>query len=98
MFTLLKTYWLQFKTIVKANFDFAKLAHTGHVPSFKEYMEVGEVEVGVCATLAGNLMCIGHIGDEGVYEWLKSRPKFLKAASTYGRLMNDIAGFEVQIT
>ena len=59
-------------------------------------MEVGEVEVGVCATLAGNLMCIGHIGDEGVYEWLKSRPKFLKAMSTFGRLLNDIAGFEVQ--
>ncbi|CAA0395900.1 unnamed protein product [Arabidopsis thaliana] len=84
----------EFKTVVKANFDFAKLAHTGDVPSFKEYMKVGEDELAAYATLAGNLMCIGHIGDEGVYEWLKSRPKFLKAMSTFGRLLNDIAGFE----
>ncbi|XP_010451341.1 PREDICTED: terpenoid synthase 8 [Camelina sativa] len=84
----------EFKIYVKANFDLAKCAQAGHVPSFKEYMELGVVELGVYATLAGTLMGMGYIGNEGVYEWLKSRPKLLLSLSIYGRLLNDIAGFE----
>lgn len=42
----------QFKIGVKANFDLAKWALVAHVPSFKEYMEVGEEEIVACLTLA----------------------------------------------
>ncbi|KFK26233.1 hypothetical protein AALP_AA8G220300 [Arabis alpina] len=56
----------EFKTLVKANFDLAKSARAAHLPSFEEYMEVGEVEVTVYVSLA----------------------------ATKGRLMNDIYGFE----
>ncbi|WZZ09250.1 hypothetical protein YC2023_095171 [Brassica napus] len=38
----------QFKIGAKANFDLAKWGLVAHVPSFKEYMEVGEEEIVAC--------------------------------------------------
>ncbi|CAN6986960.1 unnamed protein product [Brassica oleracea var. botrytis] len=60
--------FLQFKAAVKAYFEHAKWAHAAHLPSFEEYMEVAEVEIGV--------------------------PRLVKSISVRGRLMNDITGFE----
>ncbi|KAF3509235.1 hypothetical protein F2Q69_00009149 [Brassica cretica] len=37
----------RFKAAVKAYFEHAKWAHAAHLPSFEEYMEVAEVEIGV---------------------------------------------------
>ncbi|WZZ46592.1 hypothetical protein YC2023_042851 [Brassica napus] len=37
----------EFKAAVKAYFEHAKWAHAAHLPSFEEYMEVAEVEIGV---------------------------------------------------
>ncbi|KAG2291424.1 hypothetical protein Bca52824_038093 [Brassica carinata] len=68
--------FLQFKAAVKAYFEHAKWAHAAHLPSFEEYMEVAEVEIGVYVIL------------------LKSRPRLVKSISVRGRLMNDITGFE----
>jgi len=36
---------MQFKTVTKGNFDLAKWAHAVHVPSFEEYMKVGDLSV-----------------------------------------------------
>uniref|UniRef100_A0A0D3BKI9 Terpene synthase metal-binding domain-containing protein n=1 Tax=Brassica oleracea var. oleracea TaxID=109376 RepID=A0A0D3BKI9_BRAOL len=58
----------EFKAAVKAYFEHAKWAHAAHLPSFEEYMEVAEVEIGV--------------------------PRLVKSISVRGRLMNDITGFE----
>lgn len=60
-------------------------------------MEVGEVEITMYATMAGTLMGMGDIATEAAYEWLKLRPKLIQSLSINGRLMNDMAGFEVQI-
>ncbi|CAE6186234.1 unnamed protein product [Arabidopsis arenosa] len=84
----------EFKRLVKANLDLAKWAQASHVPSFDDYMEVGEVEITMYATMAGTLMGMGHIATEKAYEWLKSRPKIIQSLSINGRLMNDMAGFE----
>ncbi|EOA19016.1 hypothetical protein CARUB_v10007667mg [Capsella rubella] len=84
----------EFKRLVKSNLDLAKWAHDAHVPSFEDYMEVGEVEITMYATMAGTLMGMGHIATEKAYEWLKSRPKLIQSLSINGRLMNDMAGFE----
>lgn len=65
------------------------------MPSFEKYMEVGELEVAVilaCITVAGIFMSMKEAAD-----WLKSRPEFFKSLCTKGHLMNDIAGFEVQM-
>ncbi|CAF2236488.1 unnamed protein product [Brassica rapa] len=75
--------------LVKANFDLAKWALVAHVPSFEEYMEVGEVEFTAYALLAGIFMTKGKIAKEA-YEWLKVRPKLFQCLSIKGRLRNDI--------
>ena len=87
---------LQFKRLVKSNLDLAKWVQIAHVPSFEDYMEVGEVEITMYATMAGTLMGMGYIATKETYEWLKSRPKLIQSLSINGRLMNDIAGFEVR--
>ncbi|KAG2263351.1 hypothetical protein Bca52824_070430 [Brassica carinata] len=84
----------EFKRLVKSNLDLAKWAQAAHVPSFEDYMEVGEVEITMYATMAGTLMGMGHIATKEVYEWLKSKPKLIQSLSINGRLMNDMAGFE----
>lgn len=81
---------------MKANLDLAKWAQIAHVPSFEDYMVVGELEVSWYASMAGTFMGMGHIAMKGAYEWLKSRPKLIQAISINGRLMNDMTGFEVQ--
>lgn len=86
---------MQLNIYVKANHDLAKYVQTGIFLGFEEYMEVGQVEIAVYATLGGCLMCIKHTDTEEAYKWLKSRPKLLTSLSMKGRLMNDIAGFEV---
>lgn len=86
----------QVDKLVKANFDLAKWALVAHVPSFEEYMEVGEVEFTAYALLAGIFMTKGKIAKEA-YEWLKVRPKLFQCLSIKGRLRNDITGYEVQM-
>ncbi|CAL9226170.1 unnamed protein product [Arabidopsis halleri] len=84
----------EFQAVSEANVEFTKWALVSHVPSFEEYMEVGEVEVVSSMTIAGILMSMGKMGTKEAFEWLKSRPKLVQALCTKGRLMNDIAGFE----
>ncbi|CAF2025832.1 unnamed protein product [Brassica napus] len=84
----------EFKRLVKSNLDLAKWAQISHVPSFEDYMEVGEVEITMYATMAGTLMGMGHIATKETYEWLRSRPKVIQSLSINGRPMNDMAGFE----
>lgn len=56
-----------------SNLDLAKWAQIAHVSRFEDYMEVGEVEITMYATMAGTLMVMGHIATKETYEWLKSR-------------------------
>uniref|UniRef100_A0A0D3DF51 Uncharacterized protein n=1 Tax=Brassica oleracea var. oleracea TaxID=109376 RepID=A0A0D3DF51_BRAOL len=86
------------KTYVKANFDLAKWGLVYHVPSFEEYMEVGEVEVAVYATLASRYMSMGKMVAKEAFEWLKSRPKIVQSLCVKGRLMDDITGFQDDIS
>ncbi|XP_048633180.1 putative terpenoid synthase 7 isoform X3 [Brassica napus] len=88
----------KFKTHVKANFDLAKWGLVYHVPSFEEYMEVGEVEVAVYATLASRYMSMGKMAAKEAFEWLKSRPKLVQSLCVKGRLMDDITGFQDDIS
>ncbi|KAG2318422.1 hypothetical protein Bca52824_011635 [Brassica carinata] len=85
---------LQLKAVVKANFDHAKWAQAGHLPSFEEYMEVAEVDITVCAALAGCFISLGKMATKEAYEWLKSRPRLVKSLCVRGRLVNDITGLE----
>uniref|UniRef100_A0A1J3FPS3 Putative terpenoid synthase 7 n=1 Tax=Noccaea caerulescens TaxID=107243 RepID=A0A1J3FPS3_NOCCA len=83
----------EFKKFVKANINLAKWARA-HVPSFEEYMKIGEVEIAVYGSMAALVMGIEQIPIQEAYEWLKSRPKLMRSLSTKARLMNDITGFK----
>ncbi|CAB79020.1 terpene cyclase like protein [Arabidopsis thaliana] len=74
--------------------ELEKWAQADHIPSFEEYMEVGEVEVTVYASLAGIFMSMGKMATKEAFEWLKSRPKLVQYLSIKGRLMNDLMGYE----
>ncbi|KAF3597281.1 hypothetical protein DY000_02026953 [Brassica cretica] len=89
---------IMFKTHVKANFDLAKWGLVYHVPSFEEYMEVGEVEIAVYATLASRYMSMGKMVAKEAFEWLKSRPKIVQSLCVKGRLMDDVTGFQDDIS
>ncbi|KAG7621164.1 Terpenoid cyclases/protein prenyltransferase alpha-alpha toroid [Arabidopsis suecica] len=84
----------EFKAAAKANIDLEKWAQADHIPSFEKYMEVGEVEVTVYASLAGIFMSMGKMATKEAFEWLKSRPKLVQYLSIKGRLMNDLMGYE----
>ncbi|KAL0890037.1 hypothetical protein Bca101_014020 [Brassica carinata] len=79
----------EFKRLVKSNLDLAKWAQIAHVPSFEDYMEVGEVEITMYATMAGTLMGMGHIATKETYEWLKSRPKLIQSLSINYKWASD---------
>ncbi|CAH8390868.1 unnamed protein product [Eruca vesicaria subsp. sativa] len=87
-----------FKTHVKSNLDLAKWALVYHVPGFEEYMEVGEMEIAVYATLASRYMSMGKMTAKEAYEWLMSRPKLVQSVCVKGRLMDDITGFQDDIS
>ncbi|ESQ38307.1 hypothetical protein EUTSA_v10028539mg [Eutrema salsugineum] len=88
----------EFKRLVRANVDLLKWARAGRIPSFEEYMKVGEVEIAVYSTMAALLMGMGHIANEEAYEWLKSRPQLVQSLCTKTRLLNDMTGFEDDIS
>lgn len=69
---------MQCKKVVGANFKLAKWAGTAQVPSFEEYVEVGEVENAAYLTMIGALMGMEQVDTEEACNWTKIRAKFVK--------------------
>ncbi|KAL0799335.1 hypothetical protein Bca101_054510 [Brassica carinata] len=84
----------EFKAYVKTSSEHAKWAQAGHLPSFDKYMEVAEVDIGVCVVLASYFMFLGKMATKEAFEWLKSRPRLIKSLCVRSRLVNDITGLE----
>ncbi|CAE5959669.1 unnamed protein product [Arabidopsis arenosa] len=82
------------KRVMRNNLKLAKWASTGHLPSFDEYLDVAGVEIAIYFTLAGILMGMENICKKEAYEWLKSRDKLVRALTEKTRLLNDMHGFE----
>ncbi|KAG5383195.1 hypothetical protein IGI04_034665 [Brassica rapa subsp. trilocularis] len=82
------------KRYARANLQLATWAEADHVPSFEEYLEVAGVEVAVDFTIAGVLMAMKDICKKEAYEWLKSGDKLVIAMYTVTRVLNDIHGYE----
>ncbi|XP_020869736.1 terpenoid synthase 28-like [Arabidopsis lyrata subsp. lyrata] len=93
MLTLLSQL-LQCKRMMRSNLQLAKWAVTGHLPSFDEYLDVSGVEIALYFTLACILMGMENICKKEAYEWLKSRDKLVRALTAKARVLNDILGFE----
>ena len=80
-----------------AYLEIAKWARAGHVPSFDEYMKVGLLTAGMDDLAAYGYIAMHDDCDEKqLIEWFYSKPKIIQALSSYFRIQNDIASFEVR--
>ncbi|CAN8237763.1 unnamed protein product [Cochlearia groenlandica] len=84
----------EIKSLTKEYLEIAKWARAGHVPSFKEYMEVGITTAGMDDMVIYSFIGMDDCDDTIVYEWFASRPKFIIAFNAMLRLVNDIATFD----
>ncbi|CAF1934666.1 hypothetical protein HID58_068224 [Brassica napus] len=86
------------KSLVIAYLEIAKWARAGHVPSFDEYMKVGLLTAGMDDLAAYGYIAMHDDCDEKqLIEWFYSKPKIIQALSSYFRIQNDIASFEVEM-
>ncbi|CAH8385997.1 unnamed protein product [Eruca vesicaria subsp. sativa] len=84
----------QFKIYLRALLCFEEWAQTDVVPAFDEYLDIGGEEVTVLVSIADTFLGLGETAREEGYKWLESRPKYIKAHARRGRLVNDMSGFE----
>ncbi|CAH8307194.1 unnamed protein product [Eruca vesicaria subsp. sativa] len=84
----------EFIILAKSNLKLIKWTKACHMPNFDEYMEAGEAEVGAYAAMACSIMGLGDIGKKEDFEWLRSRPKFVRSLAAKTRLMDDITDYE----
>ncbi|XP_023645876.1 terpenoid synthase 28 isoform X2 [Capsella rubella] len=82
------------KRVMRNNLKLAQWARKGHLPSFDEYLDVAGVEIAIYFTLAGILMGMESICKKEAHEWLKARDKLVRALITKTRVVNDMLGFE----
>ncbi|KAG5383408.1 hypothetical protein IGI04_034878 [Brassica rapa subsp. trilocularis] len=84
----------ELKIAGRANLDLIKWARAGQMPSFDEYVEAGGAEIGSYATMAWSIMGLGKISKKEDFDWLLSRPKYVRYLASKARLMDDIMDFE----
>jgi len=65
------------------------------MPTFDEYMEVGEVTGGMDDFALYSFIAMEDCDEKPLYEWFDSKPKILQALSVLYRINNDIVTYEV---
>ncbi|CAE5963153.1 unnamed protein product [Arabidopsis arenosa] len=84
----------EFKILMRSYVPVGDWERANTVPTFDESMEVKETQIAIFVTLLLSFLGLGHIDMELAYKWLKSRPKFVRALARKARLLNDMTGFE----
>ena len=77
-------------------FEEAKWFIKGNLPPFEEYLKLGLITSTLGYLIPSCFMGIGSAQKED-FEWLSKKPKILVAASTIGRLVDDVGSYEVRI-
>lgn len=72
----------------------AKWFIEGYLPSFEEYLKNGLVTSTSCYLPLCALLGMGSVRKED-FEWLSKRPELLVAVLKIGRLVDDVATYEV---
>ena len=84
---------------VRAYYHEAKWLHNKEIPTFDEYLPVGYENAGKFSLIAMTFTGMGNDVTKEAMDWVFSdpEPKIVRAMSTVGRLMNDIAYHKVLI-
>ncbi|CAJ1978688.1 unnamed protein product [Sphenostylis stenocarpa] len=85
----------QIKRLVQAYLIEATWFHYNHTPTVEEYMEVATMSCGYAMLTAVSFLGMKDTTEEALI-WATSNPKFIVAASTICRFMDDIAGSEFE--
>ncbi|GJW38224.1 germacrene A synthase [Tanacetum coccineum] len=85
----------EFVELATAYFQEAEWRHSGHLPSFQEYMKNGLVTSTYNCFARSAVVGMGTIVTEEVFAWYESHPKILQASGLIGRLHNDVFTFKV---
>ncbi|CAJ1978705.1 unnamed protein product [Sphenostylis stenocarpa] len=85
----------QMKRLVQAYLTQATWFHHNHTPTVEEYMEVASMSSGLAMLTSVSFLGMEDTTEEALI-WATSNPKLIVAASTIGRLTNDIAGSEFE--
>ncbi|XP_023644280.1 terpenoid synthase 1 [Capsella rubella] len=84
----------EFKILMRSYVKYDELEWKNMVPTFDESMEVKDTQVAIFPTLLLSFLGLGHTDMELAYNWLKSRPKLVAAMARHARLLNDMVGYE----
>jgi hypothetical protein len=86
------------KSLGRAYLALSKWASEGYMPTFDEYMEVGEVTGGMDDFALYSFIAMEDCDEKPLYEWFDSKPKILQALSVLYRINNDIVTYEREMS
>ncbi|KAK2967983.1 hypothetical protein RJ640_027643 [Escallonia rubra] len=84
------------KDLVKAYNTEAKWFLAGYLPRFDEYMDIASVTSTNFVLASACFLGMAEVATKEAYDWLRTKPKSLMACVTIGRLVDDIATYEVE--
>ncbi|XP_047956516.1 germacrene A synthase-like isoform X2 [Salvia hispanica] len=83
------------KELARGYFEEAKWLLEGNLPSFEEYLKLGQITSTYDYLVPASFMGIGSTRKED-FEWLSEKPKILVSTLIIGRLLDDIGSYEFE--
>lgn len=87
---------LEMKKLAKGYLQEAIWFHNGYVPKVEEYMKVALVTAGYMMLATTSMVGMGDSLTAQTFDWVTNEPLIVRAASVIGRLMDDMAGHELE--
>lgn len=86
---------MQYKELSKNYYIEQQWAHSGYVPTLEEYMRVALITGGYYMLTLVSYVGMGDVATKEAFEWVKTMPKLVEAASIVGRFKDDIHSNQV---
>nr|KYP53455.1 (+)-delta-cadinene synthase isozyme A [Cajanus cajan] len=86
----------EYKKSVRAYMTEAKWFNNNYKPTIEEYLHVSAISCGYSLMTITSYIGMGDMVTEDIFKWATNEPKFLRAISIGGRLMDDIASNEFE--
>ncbi|CAK9136861.1 unnamed protein product [Ilex paraguariensis] len=84
------------KKLIRAYLEEAKWFNEGYAPTMEEYMKVALVSSGYMMLSTTCIVGMGELATNEAFDWVSSEPLIVRASSTIARLMDDVAGHEIE--
>ncbi|CAL0323291.1 unnamed protein product [Lupinus luteus] len=76
----------------------ARWLNCKYIPTTEEYINISLVSSGYPLLMTTSYIGMGEIATEKIFKWVTNESKFVKASTTFARLMDDIVSNERIIT